>query len=186
VSVVATMSKAAVVVTDDPVNLKRQAFELSTALARSEAENKRLRRMYEPEQPNTAPISAHEAKERLVSLVDEVTKGSLLSKKSMAWLAMCHDRVTSDIVPLIKQCGENDGFLVGLSGADGKRLQGVLMLAAAFHSHRGVDKVELTNRQTWMGHFASHKKTSTLFEGFFRSDCWSGFLFTSKLDKPRP
>jgi hypothetical protein len=61
------------------------------------------------------------------------------------------------------------------------------MLAAAFHNHnhRGVDKVELTNRQTWMGHFASNKKTSPLFEGF-RSDCWSGFLSTSNLDKPRP
>ena len=107
-----------------------------------------------------------------------------MSKKSVAWLAMCHDRANSDIVPLIKQCGENDGFLVGLSGADGKRLLAVLMLAAAFHNHRGIDMVELTARQIWMGHFASHKKTSPLFEGF-RSDCWSGFLATSNLDKPK-
>jgi hypothetical protein len=183
VSVVATMRKAATVVTNDPINLKRQVFELRGQLARSEAEVKRLRRMYEPDQTTTASIPAREATETVISLVDEVTKGSALSKKSIAWLTMCHDRVTTDIVPLIKQCGDNDGFLIGLSGADGKRLQGVLMLAAAFHNHRGVDKVELTNRQTWMGHFASHKKTSTLFEGF-RSDCWSGFLATTNLDKP--
>ena len=82
------------------------------------------------------------------------------------------------------QCGENDDFLIGLSSADGKRLLGVLMLAAAFHNNRRVDKVELTNRQTWMGYYASHKKT-LLFEGF-RSDCWSGFLTTSNLDKPMP
>ena len=173
--------------------LKRRIVELTTALAMERAENKRLRAVYggckDPRKTRRSllTLSPEEAKNKLNGFVLEITKGSVLDLKSTSWLRLCYDTVTNEIVPHISRYSENDSFIVTLASSEGKRLMAVLMLAAAFHTF-GENKlsevsVEFTKRQTWLGFFAKHRKSSYLFSSF-KTDCWSSFLMSSELDKP--
>ena len=171
--------------------LKRRIAELTTALAMERSENMRLTAVYggskDPKKVRKVSMSPGEAKKKLNDLVLEITKGSLLDRRSLDWLGLCADRVANEIVPHISRYSENDSFVVALASSEGKRLVAVLMIAAAFHTF-GKDKLsivskEFTKKQTWLGYYAKHRTSSYLFCGF-KTDTWSSFLMSSELDKP--